>query len=149
MGWFNYYGLIIIAIIMVPNIIFAIKNKEAFANTYKNRAVEIMEQVGRYGCLVLMIFNVPYTYFDFWFDCALVAYLTANGVLCLLYIVFWIVCWNRNGKLKALSLSIIPSVVFLYSGVVIANIPLIVFAILFGVNHILLSYKNSMEYKSE
>lgn len=30
MGWFNYYGLIMIVIIMIPNILFAIKNKNGF-----------------------------------------------------------------------------------------------------------------------
>ena len=142
MEWFNYYGLIVIAIIMIPNIIFAIKRKDGFENKYKNKAVEVMEQVGRYACFALMIFNVPYTYFNFWFAHALIVYLSVNGALCLAYLVFWLVCWNKNGKLKALSLSIIPSVIFLFSGVVLANIPLIAFAILFGVNHVLLSYKN-------
>lgn len=144
MDWFNYYGLIIIAIIMIPNMVFAIKHKDGFANKYKNKAVEVMEQIGRYACFALMIFNVPYTYLGFWFEHALVVYLTANGVLCLSYLVFWVVCWNRNGKLKALSLSIIPTVIFLFSGVMLANLPLIVFAILFGVNHILLSCKNAL-----
>lgn len=144
MGWFNYYGLIFIAIIMIPNIIFAICNKGGFTNTYKNKAVEIMEQIGRYACLALMVFNIPYTYFDFWFEYALAVYLAVNGVLCLLYLIFWIVCWKRNGKLKALSLSIIPTVIFVFSGIMLANIPLIVFAVLFGVNHILLSYKNAV-----
>ena len=144
MGWFNYYGLIIIAIIMVPNIIFAFKNRDGFENAYKNRAVECMEQLGRYACFALMIFNIPYTYFDFWFDYALTVYLAVNGALCLAYLIFWAVCWNRNGKLKALSLSVIPSAIFLFSGIILANIPLIAFAILFGVNHILLSYKNSV-----
>ena len=143
MDWFNYYGLIIIAIIMIPNIIFAIKHKDSFENIYKNKAVEVLEQIGRYACFVLMIFNIPYTYFNFWFDYALITYLTVNGGLCLLYLIFWVVCWNKNGKLKALSLSIIPSVIFLFSGIVLANIPLIAFAVLFGINHILLSYKNS------
>lgn len=54
---------------------------------------------------------------------------------------FWIKCRNINGKLRGLSLSIIPSVIFLFSGIVIANIPLIAFAVMFGINHILLSYK--------
>ena len=143
MDWFNYYGLTFIAIIMIPNIIFAIKHKDGFANTYKNKAVEVMEQIGRYACFLLMIFNIPYTYFNFWFDCALIVYLTVNGTLCLLYLIFWVICWNKNGKLKALSLSVIPSAIFLFSGIVLANIPLIAFAILFGINHILLSYKNS------
>ena len=142
MDWFNYYGLIIIAIIMIPNIIFAIKHKDSFENRYKNKAVEVMEQIGRYACLVLMVFNIPYTYFNFWFGHALIVYLAVNGVLSLSYLLFWAICRNKNGKLKALSLSIIPSVIFLLSGVILAYIPLIAFAILFGANHIILSCKN-------
>lgn len=143
MDWFNYYGLIIMAIIMIPNIIFAVKHKNSLANTYRNKAVEIMEQIGRYGCFALMIFNIPYAYFDFWFENALIVYLSVNGFLCLAYILLWIVCWNRNDKFKALSLSIIPSCIFLFSGIVLAYIPLIVFAILFAINHIIISCKNA------
>ena len=144
MGWVNYYGLIIIAIIMLPNIVFAIKRKDEFSNNYNNKAVQIMEQIGRYACFFLMIFNIPYTYFNFWFDWALVVYLSVNGAFCLAYLAFWIICWSRKDKLRALSLSIIPSLIFLVSGVILANIPLMAFAILFGANHILLSYKNSL-----
>lgn len=144
MGWFNYYGLIIIAIIMIPNIIFAVRHKDGFANKFHNKTVEVMEQIGRYACFVLMIFNIPYTYFNFWFDYALTVYLSVNGILCLAYLIFWVICRNENGKLRALSLSVIPSLIFLFSGIVLANIPLIAFAVLFGINHILLSYKNSL-----
>ena len=47
MKWFNFYGLIFIAVIMIPNIIFAMKHKDGFVNKYKNKAVEALEQVGR------------------------------------------------------------------------------------------------------
>jgi len=144
MGWFNYYGLIIMAIIMIPNIIYAVKHKDDESH-FNNKAVIIAEQIGRYGCFVFMIFNVPYTYFNFWFDSALTVYLSVNGGLCLGYLIFWIVCRKQNGKLKALSLSIIPSCMFLFSGIVLANIPLIGFSILFAVNHILISYKNAIQ----
>lgn len=149
MGWFNYYELAIIVVIMIPNIVFAIRHKGGFVNTYQNKAVEIMEQIGRYGCFVLMIFNIPYTYFNFWFCGALVVYLSVNGALCLAYCVFWIVCRNGNGYLKALSLSILPSAIFLFSGILLANIPLIAFAVLFAVNHILLSYQNVVKNLKE
>ena len=144
MFWFNYYGLAIIAIIMIPNIIYAIKVKDESKNGYKNKPAEILEQAGRYVCLVLMIFNIPYVCFNFWFVHALTVYLSVNGGLCLAYLIFWIICWKRDGKLKALSLSVIPSVIFLFSGIILAYIPLIVFAVLFGVNHILISYKNAV-----
>ena len=65
LDWFNYYGLAIMAVIMIPNIIYAITHKQDFENTYKNKTVEILEQFGRYGCFVFMIFNIPYTLFGF------------------------------------------------------------------------------------
>ncbi len=142
MGWFNYYGLIIMIIIMIPNIIYSIKHKNS-ENLYVNKTVEILEQIGRYGCFIFMIFNIPYTYFDFWFDYAFFVYLLINCVLCLGYLIFWIICWNRNDKLKVLSLSIIPSCIFVFSGIVLANIPLVAFAVLFAVCHIYISFKNS------
>lgn len=144
MGWFNYFGLAIMAIIMVPNIVYAIKNKNIIANTYNNKIVVALEQIGRYGCFAFMIFNIPYSYFNFWFDYALTIYLYINGALCIAYLIFWIICWNRNNKLKALSLSIIPSCIFLFSGIVLASIPLILFSVIFSINHILISYKNSL-----
>lgn len=142
MDWFNYYGLAVMVIIMAPNIAYAAKNKSDVENTYHNKGVEILENIGRYACFVLMIFNIPYTYFDFWFEYGLTVYLSVNGSLCFAYLIFWVICWNRNGKLKALSLSILPSCIFLLSGVILAYIPLIAFAVLFAVSHIFISCKN-------
>lgn len=141
MDWFNYYGLIIMAIIMIPNIIYAVKHKNSEKAT-GNKVLEILEQIGRYGCFILMIFNVPYTYFNFWFRHALVWYLSVNVALCFTYLLFWIICRNKNGKLKALSLSIIPSCIFLFSGIVLANIPLLAFSVVFAICHIYISCKN-------
>lgn len=141
MDWFNYYGLAIMAVIMIPNIIYAVKHKNS-ESAYRNRAIEILKQIGRYGCFILMIFNIPYTYFNFWFDHALIVYLCVNGALCLAYLIFWVICWNRDNKLKALSLSIIPSMIFVFSGIVLADIPLFVFSVIFAINHILISYQN-------
>ncbi|MDE6585206.1 MAG: hypothetical protein K2K80_00815 [Clostridia bacterium] len=141
MSWFNYYGLAIMAVIMIPNIVYAVKCKDGNTSPYHNKAVEIAEQIGRYACFALMIFNIPYTYFNFWFDNALAVYLSVNGGLCLAYLIFWVVCWNKRGRLKALSLSVLPTCIFLFSGVVLASIPLICFAILFGASHIYLSLK--------
>ena len=101
MEWFNYYGLIFMSLVMIPNIIFAIKNKNNIQNQYQNKLVEVIEQIGRYGCVVFMIFNIPFTYFNFWFDFALIVYLSVNGTLCFVYIVFWMICWNKNNLFKA------------------------------------------------
>lgn len=142
MDWFNYYGLAIMAVIMIPNIIYAVKCKDEGLQNNCNKAVVFAEQIGRYGCFVFMIFNIPYTYFNFWFNYALIVYLAVIGSLCLAYLIFWAICWNRNDKLKAFSLSIIPSCIFLFGGIVLASIPLIFFSVLFAVCHIYISYKN-------
>ena len=39
----NIYGLIIMAIVMIPNVIFAMKEKN-FESKYNNKTVEIIEQ---------------------------------------------------------------------------------------------------------
>lgn len=144
MSWFNCYGLLFIAVILIPNIIYALTHKHAQPPQYRNRALETIEQIGRYTCMLFMVFNVPFTAFGFWFPHALVVYLAANGVLCLTYCVFWVLCWRKNsGYLRALSLSVLPTAVFLSSGILLSNIPLTFFAVLFGVAHITISYKNA------
>ncbi len=52
MEWFNVFGLIFIAVIMIPNVVFAIKCKDGFDNKWNNKYVEVTEQVGRLGCFI-------------------------------------------------------------------------------------------------
>lgn len=139
MGWFNYYGLAFMAVIMIPNIIYAIKHKNNAVNAYKNKAVVIAEQIGRYGSFVLMIFNIPYTYFNFWFENALIVYLSVNSGLCLVYLICWLTYRKRKTKTNTVLLALIPSCSFLFCGIVLANIPLIAFAIIFAISHIYIS----------
>ena len=129
-------------VIMIPNIIYAIKHKNQVA-VYDNKVAIAFEQIGRYGSFVFMIFNIPYTYIGFWFSFGKIFYITVNAVLLLGYCLSWIVLCNKNGIVKALLLSIIPSLVFILSSILIASIPLFVFAVIFTVTHILISIKNA------
>ena len=142
MSWFNYYGLIAVAIILIPNIICAVVDKSTFENKYSNKALITLEQIGRYGCMSFMVFNIPYTYFNFWFTHALIVYLTINGVLLVLYILGWIVFRKGRNTVKMLWLSIIPTTLFLFSGVMLLSVPLIISAVIFGIGHIAVSYLN-------
>jgi hypothetical protein len=142
MGWINIYGFIVVGVFMIPNIIFMIKNKDGLDNLWKNKTVEIFEQIGRFGCIAFMIINIPYTWFGFWFNGALSVYLTVNICLTTAYCTMWFVLFHRSSMLRALALSILPSVIFLFSGIMIVSIPLIIAAIIFTPCHILISYKN-------
>ena len=78
MGWINVFGLFFVSIIMIPNIVFAIKCKDGFENKWSNKLVEIIEQIGRFGCLGFMIINIPGTWFGWWSDEALAIYLITD-----------------------------------------------------------------------
>ncbi len=143
MEWFNVFGLTFMVVIMIPNIVFAVRCKEGFENRWNNKAIEIIEQIGRFGCFGFMIFNVPGTWFGWWSDEAFAVYLIIDSLLITLYCVIWVVCRKKNSIFRALALSIIPSVIFLFSGVISRSILLIITSMLFIPSHIMISYKNA------
>lgn len=145
MEWLNIFGVFFIAVIMIPNIMYAMKCKDGFENKWNNNIVETVEQIGRFGCLGFMIFNIPNTWFGWWSDEAFAIYLIVNTILIILYCFIWIICFKKNTIFRALALSIIPSIVFLFSGTMSRSILLIVSALLFAPTHIMISYKNAKQ----
>ena len=143
MEWFNVFGFAFIVVIMIPNIVFAVRCKDGFENRWSNKAIEIVEQIGRFGCFGFMIFNIPGTWFGWCSNKAFAVYLIIDSLLIALYCAIWVIFWRKNNSLRALSLSIIPSVVFLFSGIMNRSILLIISAALFAPTHILISYKNA------
>lgn len=131
------------AVIMIPNIIFAIKCKDGFDNKWKNKHIEVLEQIGRFGCFGFMIIYIPNTWFGWQSDEAFAVYLIADAVLIIVYCVIWAVCFKKNSMFRALSLSIIPSAIFLLSGILSRSVLLILLAVIFAPCHILISYKNA------
>ncbi len=143
MEWLNVFGLVMVAVIMIPNILFAMKCKDGFVNKWSNKSVETVEQIGRFGCFGFMIINIPGTWFGWWSDEAFAVYLVVDAVLVTLYCVIWAVCFRKSSVFRALALSIIPSVLFLFSGIMSRSILLTIAAVLFAPSHILISYQNA------
>lgn len=143
MGWFNVFGLIFIVVIMIPNVVFAIKRKDGFDNKWDNMFVEFIEQAGRFGCFGFMIFNIPGTWFGWWSDEAFALYLIVDGILVMLYCAIWIICFKKNSVFRALALSVIPSALFLFSGIISRSVLLTVASVLFAPSHIAISYRNA------
>lgn len=90
MEWLNLFGLIFVAVILIPNIIFAAKCKDGFENKYKNKFIEIIEQTGRFGCFGFMIFNIPGTCWGFPGDEAFALYLIIDASLSVLYCALYV-----------------------------------------------------------
>ena len=143
MGWFNVFGLIFIVVIMIPNVVFAIKRKDGFDNKWDNKFVEFIEQAGRFGCFGFMIFNIPGTWFGWWSDEAFALYLVVDGIFVMLYCAIWIICFKKNSVFRALALSVIPSALFLFSGIISRSVLLTVASVLFAPSHIAISYRNA------
>jgi len=138
----NIYGLIIMAIVMIPNVIFAIKEKN-FESKYHNKAIEIIEQIGRFGSIGLMIFNMSLLEFGYWFNNGKIVYMILTGVLAVLYCFVWFLYFRKSTMKKAMSLAIIPTIIFLSSGIIQGKVLLIITAILFGIGHIVITYNNN------
>lgn len=137
----NIYGLAIMAIVMIPNVIFAIKEKN-FESKYHNKIVEIIEQIGRFGSMGLMIFNIQVLEFGYWFNNGKIVYMALTGVLALLYCFVWFIYFKKATMEKAMLLAIIPTIMFLASGIIQGKVLLIITAIFFGIGHITITYNN-------
>ena len=140
MNWFNYLGLIFVVLLLLPNIFYAIKSKNE-ESKQTNKFLQIFEQVGRYGTMIFMIFNIPYTFWGFYFAHAQIVYIVINSALILGYYLSWCIYWKKDCLTKSLLLSVIPSILFVFSGIMVASILLIIFAGIFATFHIWISVK--------
>lgn len=146
MSWFNYIGLIMLVVLLMPNIICYMKNKDAFNNSNSiSKGLENIEKFSRLGSMFLLVFNIPYTYIGFYFDSALFVYIIVNSCLLLAYVLTWIILWKSNTCIKALLLSVLPTLMFVFSGIMIASIPLTILSIIFMITHIMISMKNDVK----
>ena len=147
MDWSGVAGLIFVFVLLIPNMIYAVTNKDGFADNYHNKFIEAGEQIGRFGCFILMFIQLPFVTLGYIYDGAQTLYLIFGVALLVLYCGGWIVFRKGNSMAKALTLSILPSVLFLESGILTLNIPLIVLSVVFAICHITISYKNTVGNK--
>ncbi len=148
MEWLNLFGLGFVSAIIIPNIFFILKLKDGFENSWHNIPVEFFEQIGRFGCFALMIFNIPGTWLGFASDEIFTLYLMVNSCLVLCYCLICFICFKRNSIFKALALAAIHSMIFLFSGITSRSVLLIFMAVIFAPCHILISYKNAARTRS-
>ena len=138
----NPWGMAIILLMMIPNVIFALRHRN-MENRCKSRFINILEQIGRYGCLILMIICIGLDKFGFGSVEDFLIYLFGSALLLLAYFIFWILYGRSPSRKKALALAIIPCCLFLLCGVTLRQWPLVVFSMLFCVGHICVTLSNN------
>ena len=140
--WINILGIMIVVLMLIPNIIYAIKF-HGQTNRRGNKVVKILEQVGRYGCMLLMVFNFGMPKFGFPSVGNFLVYLLGNAALLLAYWVVWILYFIKPCRGKSIVLAVIPTCVFLLSGWMLEHWLLVIFAVVFGVAHIYVMLENA------
>ncbi len=141
MNWLNVFGLIFVVLLLIPNIIYAIKEKN-HKNKCKNKFMNVIEQIGRYGCMFLMVFNIGIAEFGFCSVGAFVVYLFGSAFLMILYWIIWMLYFYKQTYLKQILLALVPICLFLLSGSTMRHYLLIIFGVIFGIAHIYVTNQN-------
>ncbi|MBQ9552487.1 MAG: hypothetical protein IJU96_06950 [Clostridia bacterium] len=141
-GWINGFGAGVVLLMLIPNIIYAIKNKGE-KNLCTNRFMNGIEQVGRYTCIVLMWLPLLVWEFGFVSVLEMLLYLAGNGVLLAAYWIVFLLYFKRKSRARALALAILPACIFLLSGLLLRHWLLAGFAVLFAIGHIYVTLKNA------
>ena len=139
---FNYFGVIFIIVLMLPNIYASIFKKELFVNKFDDRLLIKLENIGRYLCMILMVINIQDLYGGFKSVEAFVAYLGINIILLGLYYITWFIFYKFNNIYKNMILGIIPSLMFIISGILQNHLLLIISGIVFAYAHLKIIWKN-------
>ena len=147
-GWINIFGAVIVILMLIPNIVYAIKNKGE-KNYCTNLFMNIIEQIGRYACIVLMWLPLVVWKFGFASVFEMMLYLTCNGIFLAVYWIAFAVYMNRKSLQLALVLAIVPACIFIFSGILLRHWLLAGFAILFAVGHIYVTYKNAVHRRAK
>ena len=142
-GWINVIGAAIVILMLIPNIIYALKNRDE-KNLCTNTFMNVLEQVGRYACIILMWLPLLVWEFGFASVTGMIIYLIGNAVLLAAYWIIFARYMKKKDPKLALTLAILPACIFLLSGLILHHWLLAGFAVLFGIAHIYVTLKNAV-----
>lgn len=140
-GWINVFGAIIVVLMLVPNVVYALKNRGE-ENRCTDRWMNLLEQIGRYGCITFMWFPLLVGKFSFRSVPEMTLYLGGNGALLAVYWFVYARYLRERTRRRALTLAVVPACIFLMSGLLLRHWLLVVFALFFAVGHIYVTTQN-------
>lgn len=136
-GWFNLWSAGVIALMLAPNLLYALRHKDAGISSH-NRAVNALEQAGRYGAMVFMVvpLGVRGGEFGFYSWEELIVWFAGMAALLAAYYVCWVLYARKQGRRLALALAVIPCGIFLLHAALLRHWVLAVFTVVFAGAHI-------------
>ena len=141
-GWINVCGAVIVVLMLAPNVVYALRHKDE-KNLCENRWMNALEQVGRYASIVLMWLPLLVWEFGFRREAEMLVYFTGNLTLLAAYWAVFAVYMKKKTPCRALALAVLPTCVFLLSGLTLRHWLLVLSAVLFGIGHIYVTLKNA------
>ena len=143
-GWINLCGGVIVALMLIPNIVYALRSRDE-QNRCTNRLMNLAEQAGRYGCIVLMWLPLLVWKFAFRSKGEMLLYFVGNGGLLLVYWLVFARYLRERTCRRAMTLAVVPACIFLLSGLLLRHRLLVGFALLFAAGHIYVTWQNQRE----
>lgn len=140
-GWITLGNLLILVGMLVPNLCFA-RRFPGREPEKQGKLLTVLEQIGRYGSMALMVLPLGVWKFGFPGVGAMLLYGIGNLGLLAGYLVTWIFFCRKATLGRALALAILPTGIFLLCGLTLGHPLLVGSALLFGLSHILITYRN-------
>lgn len=103
-SWFGVFHILMIIALLIPNGIYMLQNKYV-KNKCTSRCMNLLEQIGRYGCIILMILSVKG---DWGTSDGLLAIYAAGSLVCLL---LYELLWRKLLKGRSVYIGFVPIVV--------------------------------------
>ena len=141
-GWINWINTAVIVCLILINIIVARKGKSgSFSSKYLT--VNILEQIGRYGSMALMILPIFVRGWKFGFGSVMemCLWICLTILLLIIYSLLWFK--KAKGSIGILyGLAIVPVILFLLNGILLQHPALIVTSLVFGTCHFIIVKEN-------
>ena len=140
-GWISAVNAAVVVFLIAVNMIAAHRD---VAGNYRSRraVVNVLEQIGRYGCMALMILPLTTGWeFGFTAEWRMIAWLLSTALLPALYAVLWFLK-RRAGTAVLYGLAVVPAVLLLLNGLLLRHWLLAACALLFGAAHLAVVCEN-------
>ena len=135
------YGLIAVIVLLVPSFASLSGGKKG-SYQYPKTHLALFTRIGSFCSIFFMIFGINGTFLGPWFPFAAELYLILNAILLFAYIVSWFVTAEQDTLFRAVALSLIPSLLYFVSGLLVLSLPLLVSSILYAAGYIPLCIRN-------
>ena len=141
-NWINWGNLAVVAYLITINMIAAKKGvSERFCSKYT--AINIFEQIGRYGSMAFMILPVYTKGWKFGFVSVMEMFVWV-GITVLLLAIYGLLWMKKpaGGTEILYGLAIVPATLFLLNGILLRHVALVAVSLIFGVFHFAIVKEN-------